>query len=142
MGTIEWIITGLTVLLTTAGAACAIILPILLLAGIAFFIYRRSQQSNTYRQAAQSWPSTTGTILISTLQSRRSGRSHSTYPVVGYQYTVNGQTYTSQAIKAGDQFMNVRVSGQAQTTVARYPVGSTVTVYYNPANPSESALER
>jgi hypothetical protein len=142
MGTFEWVITGLTVLLTTAGAACAIILPILILAGTAFFIYRRSQQSNTYRQTAQTWPSTSGTVLISTLQSRRSGKSHSIYPVVGYQYTVDGQTYTSQTIKAGDQFMNIRVSGQAQATVARYPVGSTVTVYYNPANPSESALER
>jgi len=33
-------------------------------------------------------------------------------------------------------------AGQAQATVARFPVGATVTVYYNPSNPSESALER
>ena len=37
--------------------------------------------------------------------------------------------------------MNVRVIGQAQATVARYPIGANVTVYYNPANPTESALE-
>ncbi|MBL8077725.1 MAG: DUF3592 domain-containing protein [Anaerolineales bacterium] len=142
MGSLEWIITGFTVLVTMAGASCTVILPILILGGIGFFLYRRSQQSNAYRQTAQTWPSTTGAVILSTLQSRRSGRSHSIVPVVGYQYSVNGQTFTSQTIKAGEQFMNVRIAGQAQATVARYPVGATVTVYYNPSNPSESALER
>jgi len=32
--------------------------------------------------------------------------------------------------------------GDAQKTIERYPVGAQVMVYYNPANPAESALER
>jgi hypothetical protein len=95
-----------------------------------------------YRQSTQTWLSTTGTILMSSVQSSHTGNSHSTYPVVVYSYVVNGQSYQSQRIRAGDQFLTVRVAGQAQATVARYPIGANVTVYYNPANPAESALER
>jgi hypothetical protein len=138
----EWILTGITLLLSIGGAACTVILPVLILAGLGIFLYRRSQQSSAYRQAAQNWPSTTGTVVMSTVQSRRSGKSHSVYPVVVYQYAVNGKDFQSQTIKAGDQFMNIRMTGQAQATAARYPVGAKVTVYYNPANPAESALER
>ena len=142
MGNFEWIVTGFTVFITIASVACSVIIPILILGGVGYFLYKRSQQSGAARQVAQYWPSTSGTVLMSSVQSRQSGRSHSTYPAVVYQYTVNGQTYQSQTIKAGDQFMNVRVAGQAYTTVARYPIGANVTVYYNPANPADSALER
>jgi hypothetical protein len=61
---------------------------------------------------------------------------------VVYRYEVNGKTYQSRTIKAGYQFMNGRVTGETQATVARYPVGASVMVYYDPENPSESALGR
>jgi hypothetical protein len=32
--------------------------------------------------------------------------------------------------------------GRAQSIVDRYPDGATVTVYYNPADPSDAVLER
>jgi hypothetical protein len=51
-------------------------------------------------------------------------------------------TYQSQTIKAGDQFMNIRVTGEVQATVARYPGGVSGIVYYNLENPAESTLER
>jgi hypothetical protein len=142
MGIFEWIITGFTLLLSVGGAACTVLLPVLILGGLGWYLYRRNQQSLAYRQAAGSWPGTTGTVLMSSVQSKRTGRSHSLYPVVVYQYEVNGKGYQGQTIKAGEQYLNVRVAGQAQATVARYPIGATVTVYYNPANPAESALER
>ena len=59
-----------------------------------------------------------------------------------YQYQVDGKPYVGKVIKAGDQFFSVRLYGEAQKTIARYPVGAQVTVHYNPANPAESALER
>jgi hypothetical protein len=142
MGIFEWIIAGFTLLLSVGGAASTIILPVLILGAIGWFLYRRNQQSMAYRQAAESWPATTGKVLMSSLQSKRTGRSRSTYPVVVYQYEVNGRGYQGQTIKAGEQYLNIRVAGQAQATVARYPIGATVTVYYNPTNPAESALER
>ena len=136
------IITGLGVLLSIAGGACAVILPLIVLVGFGIFFYRRYQQSNAARASAQSWPSTTGVVLSSSVQVRRTNRSRSEYPLVVYQYEVNGKSYQSQRVKASDKFMSVRISGEAQATVARYPVGSSVTVYYDPNTPSESALEK
>ena len=136
------IITGLGVLLSIAGGACAVIVPLIFLVGFGIFFYRRYQQGNAARASAQSWPSTSGIVLTSSVQVRRSNRSRSEYPVVVYQYGVNGKSYQGQRIKASDKFMSVRVFGEAQATVARYPVGSRVTVYYDPNNPSESALEK
>jgi len=129
-------------LLGIFGGLCATIVPIIFLVIFGIFLYRRSQQGQVAKQAAQSWPGTMGTVLSSSVQSRRSGNSISTYPVVVYQYQVNGQAYQGQTIKAGEQFFNVRIMGEAQATAARYPVGAQVMVYYNPANPQQSALER
>lgn len=142
MGNFEWIMTGFGLFAGIGTMICSLVIPILVIGGIGFMLYKRNQQSGAARQFAQSWPSTSGTILMSSVQSSRSGRSHSTYPVVVYQYVVNGQSYQSQTIKAGEQFLNVRVAGQAQATVARYPIGANVTVYYDPVNPANSALER
>jgi len=136
------IISILGGLLGVLGGLCATIVPLIFLVVLGIFLYRRSQQGQAAKQAAQSWQSTMGTVLSSSVQSRRSGNSTSTYPVVVYQYQVNGQMHQSQTIKAGEQFFNVRIIGEAQATSARYPVGAQVLVYYNPANPKESALER
>ncbi|MBP8164743.1 MAG: DUF3592 domain-containing protein, partial [Anaerolineales bacterium] len=73
---------------------------------------------------------------------KTSGRSRTTYPVVVYQYTVDGKPFQCQTIKAGEQYLNVRLMGQVQETVNRYPIGSNVTVYYNPSNPAEAFLEK
>jgi len=142
MGTWEWIITGFGLFASIAGVICSFAIPVLVIGGIGYFLYRRNQQSMAYRQSTQTWLSTTGTILMSSVQWKRTGNSSSTYPVVVYQYEVNGQRYQSQRIKAGEQFLNVRVMGQADATVNRYSIGATVTVYYDPKNPAESVLER
>ena len=142
MGIFEWVMAGSGLLITIVSVICSVALPLLILGGLGYFLYKRNQQSGAARQLAQSWPSTAGRVLMSSVQSSHSGSSHSTYPVVVYQYEVHGKTYQSQTIKAGEQYLNVRVMGQAQATVARYPIGADVTVYYNPANPAESALER
>ena len=142
MGIIEWIITGVGVMGGVVITICATIIPVLVIGGIGYFLYKRNQQSIAYRQSTQNWVSTTGTVLMSSVQSKHTGRSHSLYPVIVYVYAVNGQSYQSQRIKAGEQFLNVRVTGQAQATVNRYPIGAAVTDYYNPANPSQCARER
>jgi hypothetical protein len=136
------LVSALGGLLGLAGGLCACIVPVVFLIGFGIFMYRRSQQGKVAKDAAQSWPGVMGTVLSSSVQSRRTGNSISTYPVVVYQYQVNGQTYQGQTIKAGEQFFNVRIIGEAQATADRYPVGAQVMVYYNPANPQESALER
>jgi hypothetical protein len=142
MGNWEWIITSFGLFAGVATVFCTVGISVLVIGGIGFMLYRRNQQSMAYRQSTQTWLNTTGTILMSSVQSSHSGNSHSTYPVVVYSYAVNGQSYQSQRIRAGDQFLTVRMAGQAQATVARYPIGKSVTIYYDPANPAESVLER
>lgn len=142
MGIFEWVMTSFGLLATIVGVICSVAIPILVLGGLGFFLYKRNQQSMAYRQSTQAWQSTTGTVLMSSVQSGYSGGHHSTYPVVVYQYEVSGQRYQSQRIKAGEQFINVRIAGQAEATVQKYPIGLTVTVYYNPSNPAEAVLER
>lgn len=142
MGTWEWILTSFGLLSGIFVVICTGTISILVVGGIGYLLYKRNKQSMAYRQSTQTWLSTTGTVLMSSVQSSHTGKSYSTYPVVVYSYVVNGQSYQSQRIKAGEQFLSVRLAGEAQSTVARYPIGASVTVYYDPANPAESALEK
>lgn len=134
-----WALTAFSIVAAILGTICSIALPLLVIGGLVYFLYKRSQQRVAYRQAAQAWRSAEGKILMSSVQRTHQGNS---YPVVVYQYEVNGNQYQSQTIQAGEQFLNAHIVGQAQETVQRYPIGKTVTVYYNPDNPAESALER
>jgi len=137
------IFSGIMILVSIAGSACAIILPILIIGGIGYYLYKRNQQSMAQRQDSQNWTSTTGTIMMSSVQtSHSSSGGSSVYPVIVYQYEVNGKTYQSQTVRVGDKFLKVNIAGQAQKTVDKYPIGAKVTVYYDPNNPAECALER
>jgi hypothetical protein len=83
--------------------------------------------------AMQTWPSAPGSIVESELRSR-----HIYYPHIVYQYNVMGQTYTGKRISPGPE----SGSSRARELVAKYPPGAPVTVYYDPQNPSDAALER
>ena len=136
------IIGILTGLLGIAGGICAVVAPLVVLVALGVFLYRRSKMRDASKQAAQDWSSVMGVVITSTVQVKRGYKSRSEIPVVVYQYQVNGTPYVGKIIKAGEQYFSVRLYGDAQKTVARYPVGAQVMVYYNPANPAESALER
>lgn len=88
---------------------------------------------------AKNWLSTTGTILMSTLEARRGSKGHYVnYPVVVYHYRVGGASYESRKVSPGMEWGGTG----AGKVVERYPTGSQVTVYYNPENPTEALLER
>lgn len=91
-------------------------------------------------QSIKNWPTTTGRILSATSQMRRrSGRNgYAPYPDIMYEYTVGGRQYISNRVSVG---MEMGGSLYTPRVLARYPVGATVQVYYNPENPSDSALE-
>jgi hypothetical protein len=137
-----WIMTAFSALIGILGGLCTVGLPVIIVVGLALLLYRQNQKSNAARQAAQTWQVANGTVLTSTIQVRRTGKSRSEIPVIVYQYEVAGKMFQNQTIRAGEKYFTVRVAGQTQATVARYPAGASVSVYYNPANPAESALER
>jgi hypothetical protein len=99
------------------------------------------------RQASR-WPSTTGRVVVSTVVShkRRPGEAGynfgdkelSNEPSVEYEYQVNGRTYRGKRITIDEKTAGFELEG----ILARYPVGASVTVYYNPDYPEFALLER
>ncbi len=61
------------------------------------------------------------------------------YPEVSYEYTVNGQTY--QGNRFWPEKLQISHADKIQSTIAEYPVGSQVIVYYNPQNPADAYLQ-
>lgn len=114
---------------------------------VALFFVVRALRARMKVGAAAGWPSVPGTVLVSTVQLRvgaagpEGGRSRAYHPVVVYAYTVGGRPYQGQRIFFGDS-LGTGWPGPAQRTAARFPVGATVPVYYDPANPAQAVLER
>jgi len=115
------------------GATCVVQFGVtLILFGIIFFSRRRYARTRR-------WSSTMGSVTTSKVEGRGgSDGDVISYPLVVYQYTVGEKSYTSEKIRPGTNWGG---SG-ADKVIARYPVGSQVAVYYDPANPSTAALER
>jgi len=133
--------TLVTILFIVASVICSLVPVVAIVGGVFWFISKRGKQAKTINQASLNWPSTSGTVTKSRVEV--SGGEHTTVtPRVEYEYEVGGTAYLGTRIRAGDQFMRVGTSRDAYDAVDRYPVGAAVTVYYDPANPAESALER
>lgn len=100
--------------------------------GVIFFMRRKMA-------AVSQWPSTMGTVMMSTIEQRSSSEGgYTDYPVVQYSYQVSGQSYQSYKLAPGPE-----VGGTGtRKVVARYPAGAQVMVFYNPQNPSDAVLER
>lgn len=62
------------------------------------------------------------------------------FPNITYQYTINGQQYTNNTYAQRPSLINNKAI--IQRILNNYPVGSTVTVYYNPNNPQEAYLQK
>ena len=123
MNTTQWIIIG------------SIFFTILLFDGILIGIFFSTKRKSD--QASQ-WPSTTGTVKESRIETRYDSDSGSTdYPVIAYTYRVMGTDYEGRRISPGPAWGGTG----AHKVVARYPTGSQVQVYYNDQKPSEALLE-
>ena len=95
-----------------------------------------------YRRA-QSWTQTTGTIVRSEMavtHHRFQGEAETVKnaPAVEYEFTAGGRKYRGSRIGIGDD------SGgeNSAATLARYPNGKQVTVFYDPDDPRNCVLER
>jgi len=90
--------------------------------------------------ASERWPTTNGIVTESRVAESTGGRRR------GRSYTAKVE-YAFQA--DGRELKGTRVSYRLQPTghsgaserVAQYPVGASVTVHYDPADPSQSVLE-
>jgi len=100
-------------------------------------------------RAASHWPSTPGKVVVSNSElrqvrvlddSRADGHRDEprNFANIVYEYTVSGQKLRNNRVSIGEDRGNFEVA----ETIARYPVGTAVTVYYNSRHPREAVLER
>jgi len=100
-------------------------------------------------RAAREWPSAAGKVVTSQAQVRetrvldsdREGgyrTEQRNFANIVYEYSVAGQKLRNDRVSIGEDLGNFQVA----ETIAKYPVGAVVTVYYNPRHPKEAVLER
>jgi hypothetical protein len=96
------------------------------------------------RKAANgaNWPSTKGEIIGSDVKpysvDRETGDDRSSVSI-RYSYVVNGKTHKGERIGWGNR--TVMLTPAAQSLSARYPVGASVPVFYDPGKPDSALLE-
>jgi len=102
-----------------------------------FFSFR------AYSKRAANWPAVPGTVVSSAterIEKVEDGRRTITYaPAVEYSYRVNDIEYRSRTINLG--ITAAGSQGWAEKVAARYPVGRTLEVHHDPADPTVAALE-
>jgi hypothetical protein len=88
---------------------------------------------------AKTWPTTEGRILDSRLREKKDDEGTSYEVAILYEYFVNGVAHRSDVwrIRAGSSSF----TKAASQTIARYPVGAAVPVYFNPEDPADAMLE-
>ena len=119
--------------------------PLLVLGFFAALLIQRGRRSSATRSLATGWPHTSGTVLSATVQVSRQGKSRHETPLVLFAYQVDGQVFQGHRVRVGDELGRARVAGahsSASATVTRYRAGTSVTVFYDPTNPANSALEQ
>ena len=93
--------------------------------------------------ASSQWPTVQGTVTDSQLSSyeETSGDSSTTrYRAnITYRYMVNGHPLIGSQVGFDD--LDRTGQSEVEAIIARYPAGSAVTVYYDPARPQTAVLE-
>ena len=85
-------------------------------------------------KANKQWPSITGQISSTTLASEE----NDLLPDIRFSYTIDDDHYEGRVeFPPGTMPM----PGFASTQIEKHPVGSPVTVYYNPQQPEQATLE-
>lgn len=97
------------------------------------------------RRIAQTsqWPSVTGKIVTSEVVTGtvKNGRTLivSPHAKADYSYAVNGKSYRGENRRVVSM-LHFDSEGTPEQVVAKYPVGRSVTVYYDPNNPADALL--
>ena len=92
-------------------------------------------------RAAANWPTASGTIIRSELKSRRGSRGRRYSADMAYRFVepTSGRPVQSRRIMIPSVPGTARL--KAERIVRTYPNGAAVTVYYDPADPTNSVLE-
>ena len=87
--------------------------------------------------ASRSWPPVPATVLAGTLK-KSYGRNAGWTPNITFSFSINGKRYFSNRFSfPTTSYPRTR----AEAILRHYPVGQTVTAYYNPKDPAQACLE-
>jgi Protein of unknown function (DUF3592) len=100
-------------------------------------------------RAAREWPAAAGKVVVSKAEVRKvkvidgdreEGHrfEERNFADIVYEYSVAGRKLRNNRVSIGEDLGNFQVA----ETIAKYPVGAVVTVYYNPRHPDQAVLER
>lgn len=120
----------------------------MLLAPLGLILVAAAYKSLQVR-AARQWPSTPGKVVISKSEvrdvkvmdsDREDGHKieQRNFADIVYEYSVAGKKLRNNRVSIGEDRGNFQVA----ETIAKYPTGHIVMVYYNPLHPNEAVLER
>lgn len=105
-----------------------------------FFLFAYLLEEAIDHLQARRWPLATGKVVESDVEEVRadSGLVASFVPRIRFTYHAAGKPWESRRfafhVRAGSRV-------RAESTVARYPVGSVVTVHHHPNRPEQAVLE-
>ena len=104
-----------------------------------FFLYGNIQTAKQQDTASLFIP-VNARVIESRVRKIMTSRRTIYEPYIEYSYTVNGRTYNSTRLGYGSKPIPEGYDGTEKSYVAAYPVGKSITAYYNPDNPNESVL--
>jgi len=96
-------------------------------------------------EASRGWTRTTGRVVVSQVDEIQ-GPSEQGYPQyrprIRYQFSVGGRSYEGDETAVGSAAApGSSEAAWARKEVERFPAGSEVTVFYDPASPRRAVLE-
>lgn len=129
------------VLIGLAAGGCFVTL----FGGVGIFMLVKYFRDKKKSEESQAWSATSGQVTESYVRESQSRDSEgyittSYYSEVRYLYQVMGVEYNGDKVAFGGSVGGSRK--QANERIAQYPVGKTVTVYYDPNNHEDAVLER
>lgn len=118
-----------------------VVAPVLLLVVIGLVLTLRGICGWHRAVASKYWPAARGVVIKSWLGSETATEDTDEVPYdVIYEYEVAGRGYLANVIRFGSP--KQADPSWAREIAARYPVGASVTAYYNPRRPQVAVLER
>ncbi|HLG83256.1 MAG TPA: DUF3592 domain-containing protein [Bradyrhizobium sp.] len=119
-------------------------LAALVFLGIGFVLLSRAMRYRRAAAAAMQWPVADGVVLATDIVKRisKSDDEFDSYvPRVRYAYTVDGVRREGDVIRIGLGDLGYVREQQARDHLARYPVGASIAVRYDPQQPQAAVLE-
>ena len=107
---------------------------------LTFVLFYASYRTDSFMRATQSWHSVDGTVIETEVVEKRLNDEINYSPRIVYRFSVDGKIYKNDRVGLFEPIYSFKID--AENALKSYPVGQTITVYYDPEQPGESLLDR